>query len=344
MSSVDDIKVSVICLAFNHEKYIEKTLQGFVNQKTTFKYEVLINDDASKDGTKNIIIDYCNRYPDIFVPFLQEENQFSKGVSITRDILLPRAKGKYIAFCEGDDFWIDENKLQMQFEVLEMHPECSLCVHPVNCINEDGSMSGSTIPSCTKGYVEGVLEENFVCKLIWCRGRYPFQTSSYFMRKQALDIWINKETDFGYKMTGDVRYLRLAIKEGMFYYINKYMSNYRMFSIGSWTSSRKEESSEMLISRFINNINNEKLFDELTDYKFHKYITLRVVTSVLAWSDKDPKKAKEILNENNVNFFMIFCNLPIRYSVYYICLYINPTFHTRMKKLAKNIVSKMKHK
>ena len=127
----DDVVVSVLCTAYNHEKYIRSALDGFVNQKTNFRYEVLINDDASTDHTAAIIAEYEAKHPDIIKPVYQTENQYSKGVSITKSILFPQSKGKYTAICEGDDYWCDENKLQKQVDFLESHQEYAACLRAV---------------------------------------------------------------------------------------------------------------------------------------------------------------------------------------------------------------------
>ena len=107
----DGIVVSVYCLAYNHEQYIRDALEGFVRQKTNFRYEVLVHDDASTDNTPAIIREYAQKYPDIIKPIFQTENQYSKGVKILPEIIHPKSSGRYIAFCEGDDYWCDENKL-----------------------------------------------------------------------------------------------------------------------------------------------------------------------------------------------------------------------------------------
>ena len=123
-----DPLVSVYCLTYNHAKYIKDALEGFVHQKTNFQFEVIVHDDASTDGTADIIKDYARKYPDIIVPIYQNENQYSKKVPITRTFVLPILKGKYYAACEGDDFWCDENKLQKQVDWLENNPEYSLII------------------------------------------------------------------------------------------------------------------------------------------------------------------------------------------------------------------------
>ncbi|MCR5125739.1 MAG: glycosyltransferase [Treponema sp.] len=118
--------VSVICCTYNHEPYIAQTLEGFLIQKTNFPFEVLVNDDASTDGTAKIIKEYEEKYPSIIKPFYHDVNEYSQGIDIFGN-LVKLAKGKYIAICEGDDYWIDENKLQMQVDFLEKNPDYGLC-------------------------------------------------------------------------------------------------------------------------------------------------------------------------------------------------------------------------
>ena len=96
-------------------------------QKTTFPFEYLIHDDASTDDTADIIREYEIRYPDIIKPIYQTENQYSKKIYIVENIQLPIAQGKYIAICEGDDYWTDPLKLQKQVDFLDTHPDYTLC-------------------------------------------------------------------------------------------------------------------------------------------------------------------------------------------------------------------------
>ena len=118
-----EIIISVCCLTYNHEKYIRECLEGFINQKTDFTFEVLIHDDASTDKTAEIVREYEVKYPEIIKPIYQSENQYSKGVSLSSAFNFPRAKGKYIAMCEGDDYWTDPYKLQKQVNFLENNKE-----------------------------------------------------------------------------------------------------------------------------------------------------------------------------------------------------------------------------
>ena len=118
--------VSIVCESFNHGPYLRQCLDGFLMQKRDFPVEILIHDDASTDNSAAIIREYEANYPDLFKPIYQVENQWSKGVHIWGTIQFPRASGKYIALCEGDDYWTDPLKLQKQVDYLESHPECAM--------------------------------------------------------------------------------------------------------------------------------------------------------------------------------------------------------------------------
>ena len=142
----DQIQVTVRCTTYNHAPYIRKTLDHFVNQRVNFRFEILIHDDASTDGTADIIREYMEKYPDLFVGILQTENQYSKGKSITA-ILYQKARGKYIAMCEGDDFWPDLDMLQQQFDFLESHPEHSAVAGVTEFFDDDGNTTRDPMPS-----------------------------------------------------------------------------------------------------------------------------------------------------------------------------------------------------
>jgi len=115
--------VSVVCTTYNHELYIAQALDGFVMQQCNFPIEVIVHDDASTDNTVEIIKEYAKKYPDLIRPILQTENQYSKGFNIWGYLFTEEARGKYIALCEGDDYWTDSNKLQKQVDFLEENPE-----------------------------------------------------------------------------------------------------------------------------------------------------------------------------------------------------------------------------
>lgn len=121
---MENVGVSICCVTFNHVVYIRKCLDSFLMQQTKFPIEILVHDDASTDGTSEIIREYAAKYPDVIKPIIQTENQYSKGVrGMNVRFNFTRAKGKYLATCEGDDYWTDPHKLQKQFDFLEANPE-----------------------------------------------------------------------------------------------------------------------------------------------------------------------------------------------------------------------------
>ena len=125
-----DPVVSICCLTYNHEPYIEDALKGFLIQETDFPFEIIVHDDASTDRTADTIRDYHARYPRLIRPILQTENQYSQRVKITASIMIPRAQGEFIALCEGDDYWTAADKLARQVEFLSRHPTVKFSFHP----------------------------------------------------------------------------------------------------------------------------------------------------------------------------------------------------------------------
>lgn len=118
--------ISIQCNTYNHAHYISDALDSFLSQKTVFPFEIVVHDDASTDHTQDIIKEYAMKYPNIIHPVLERENQFSKGIAHFHSVVYPLMKGKYTAMCEGDDYWTDDHKLQMEVSYLEKHPDCSL--------------------------------------------------------------------------------------------------------------------------------------------------------------------------------------------------------------------------
>lgn len=221
--NADNVLVSVICDVYNHEPYLRDCLEGFINQKTNFTYEILIHDDASTDNSVNIIREYVNKYPHLFKPIFQTENQYSKGMSIWYDIQIPRAKGKYIAICEGDDYWIDPYKLQKQVDILEADETLMACV--------TNSMVVSNTKEVLSKYTENIVKDNN-------EGRYNLRD---FMRvthnyPTASVLYCRKEVDRVRKYCNITRnpffgdwnlWIALHII-GDFYYMDEVTTAYRI--------------------------------------------------------------------------------------------------------------------
>lgn len=133
----ENLMVTIRCMAYNHEPYIRQCLEGFILQKTNFRFEAIVHDDASTDGTVSIIKEYAEKYPDIIKPIYEIENQYSKRDGSLTRIMDSHMHGKYIAICEGDDYWTDPYKLQDQVDFLESHPNFSMCFHAAKIEKSD---------------------------------------------------------------------------------------------------------------------------------------------------------------------------------------------------------------
>lgn len=257
----NEIKVSVYCLAYNHEKYIRDCLEGFVRQKTNFKYIVIVHDDASTDSTPSIIREYCDKYPEIFVPILQKENQYSKRINIIEKYIEPLLVGKYVAVCEGDDYWCDEHKLQKQYEIMEAHPEYSASVHQtksVNCLTHEEGL-------CSKLKDTGVVDINIIF-----RDRGPvYQTSSLFYRKE---LTYNKPS-FCYiaRRVGDYPFEMHLALQGKIHFTNEIMSIYRQFTESSWSLQNKKNI-DLELEHYEEMAKVLEAVDQYSKFKYHNVL------------------------------------------------------------------------
>jgi glycosyltransferase involved in cell wall biosynthesis len=213
------IVVSICTITYNHALYIRQCLDGFLMQKTNFPIEVLIHDDASTDGTADIIREYEQKCSEIIKPIYQIENQHSKNVKISMTYNWPRAQGKYIALCEGDDYWIDPYKLQKQVDFLEKNPEYGMCYTKVkvyiqqqkryskrvfggNATAFDDLINANAIPTLTVCLRKDLL-------LQYCREIKP-ESRNWLMGDYPTWLWFayNSKIYFSDEITGVYRVLK----------------------------------------------------------------------------------------------------------------------------------------
>jgi glycosyltransferase involved in cell wall biosynthesis len=218
--------VSIICLTYNHKDYIRKCLDGFVSQKTTFSFEIIVHDDASTDNTQEILREYDLKYPSLFNNTYQTVNQFkNKEINIWIDFVFPLLVGKYVAFCEGDDFWTDPNKLQKQVNFLENNDEFVLCYHETNILSN------------------GLIEEDFAKQknISQISGYYDLLCFGNYMQTSSV-VFLNKLNLFPFEksiqLNDYVLWFWLS-RFGKIYRINEIMSVYRL-GPGIWSSLSKE--------------------------------------------------------------------------------------------------------
>ncbi|HSX23591.1 MAG TPA: glycosyltransferase [Candidatus Saccharimonadales bacterium] len=213
-------KVSIVSVSYNQEKYIRDTLESFVMQKTDFEFEIIIGDDHSSDKTPEIIQEYAAKYPNLIRPILNKQNV---GVAQNFINVLQAAKGDYIALCEGDDYWTDPQKLQLQADFLDKHTDYALCFHSVRVFFEDESEKEFIYPATKNANdfnLEELLKENFI------------QTNSVMYRRQK---------DYA-KLPVNILpidwYLHLYHAQfGKIGFIDKVMSAYRRHPGGVWWDS-----------------------------------------------------------------------------------------------------------
>ncbi len=225
--------VSVICPAYNHGNFIEDAIKGFIAQKTDFPFEVIIHDDASTDGTQEVIKRYAEQYPQLIRPIYQTENQYSQNEK-PLDICLPLTKGRYIAICEGDDYWTDTNKLQIQFDYMEQHPDCVVTHHNAFVFDNETLVKESKLPQhCIRSFTSDELLKN-ECFVL---------TMSIMFRK----FFNNFPEEMSYVGNEDNFLLSMLGLYGYSHYIEEVTpAAYRLHENSIWSSKAESEKKPML--------------------------------------------------------------------------------------------------
>lgn len=315
-----DIKVTVYCLAFNHAKYIEKTLNGFVSQKTSFSVKFVVHDDASTDSTAEIIKRYEDKYPGVIQGIYQKENQYSKGEKILLKYILPHVEGEYVAVCEGDDYWSDPMKLQRQVEMLDNHRNCFMCIHKTKEIFEDGQATGFFYPNV-------VLETGIIKREDFLKMRYGFHTSSYLFRKDEWASYISNPPSF--KVTygvGDVPYMLYFGALGDVAYIETEMSCYRRGVITSWSVQHTKLNAESLAKHSSQIYIMYDEFDKYTKGQFKEICMTRKAVYKMQEVVLLGKPKKLLNNE----YRKLISFLPYSRRLFLLCSLISPRMMKKM--------------
>ena len=293
--------VSIICITYNHEKYISQALDGFVMQKTDFPFEIIIHDDASTDDTENIIRKYEKTNKNkkaVIEPVYEKHNQYSSGNYEFINDMLKSAKGKYIAFCEGDDYWTDPEKLQLQVDFLEKHPEYAVCFHPVRVFYENNEEKEYIYPETkdeTKFTVKELLQHNFI------------QTNSVMYRRQKYENMPNNI------MPSDI-YLHLYHAQfGKIGFIDRVMSAYRRHAGGVWWDSYEGEDEiwkKYALSHLALFVALRELYGDQADYK--AIIGTAITNMFNKLIDLDKKYGKDLLQQATQNYSQVAAELIAR--------------------------------
>jgi len=282
--------VSICCTTYNHEKYIHDTINGFIMQKTNFSFEILIHDDASTDKTADIIKKYSVHYSDLFLPIYQKINQYSQGIKPLSNFLFPRAKGKYIAFCEGDDYWTDPYKLQKQVDALERNNQIDICSHSV--IKYDEDLQTYTGKAGNNGSEQRIIP---IEEVITNFGIVS-PMSSIMIRNIKIDEFVDLISGGVYGGHGIMQVL-WAHPHGILY-IPEPMSTYRVNSAGSVTKNilnKKEYYLKVLVKR----IESFRLLDIHFNHEYKDLFSYKILEI-----KKNILRARIINFKDKINFLI----------------------------------------
>lgn len=270
----DDINVlvAISCTTYNQVDYIRQCLESLVCQQTSFKYEIILHDDASTDGTTEIVKEFVTRYPGLIKPIIQTENQYSKHDGAIRRALLSAMSPtvKYIASCEGDDFWMDPMRLQKQVDFLESHPNHSMVFAAVQYLYPDGHIE------VIRRYNQNT-EECPVSDFILGGGGFARLNSMLYRRefRNNYPDWAKNQP------VGDSPLLLVLAVGGKVAYFNEIGSCYRVSAKGSWTTRMSKRTFKQRYKDMKDNIAYWNTFDEWTERKYHKYVRKKNISDVI---------------------------------------------------------------
>ena len=257
---MENVTISIYCQTYNHAPYIRDAIEGFLAQKTEYSYHIFIYDDASNDGTSDIIKEYKNNYPDKITLYRPAQNSYKEeiqnGFRGREQLKKKYLTGKYIALCEGDDYWIDPHKLQTQIDYMEIHPECIMTVHDAWRIDCQTGEKKKHSNFETDGYLS--IEDIII------KGAGGLPTASFVVRKDAF-FWDDKFPRCG---VGDWPQQLFSITKGKIYYFDKKMAVYRYMHLGAW-SEKYTNNKLYAICHRLEMIDFLIKYDKYTDKKFH---------------------------------------------------------------------------
>ena len=264
----DEIAVSVICITYNHKKYIRQALDSIIMQETDFQYEIIVHDDASTDGTTNIIHEYEEKYPELIRPIYEEKNQFSRSLSFMYSKIFKRVRGRYFTLTDGDDYWTDNEKLQIQYDAMEEHPNIDLCAHLVRRVDADTGANRGFLGPTSGDMIYDVSD------VIKNHGGF-IGTSSLLMRSSMNDNIMRFQKAYMFDYTFQIRG---SLRGGMLY-LGREMSVYRENVEDGWVRTiRRHPKARIAVGKRM--LNMFRLLDEETAGKYRKTIVLMYIEEV----------------------------------------------------------------
>jgi glycosyltransferase involved in cell wall biosynthesis len=297
--------VSIICPTYNHEAYIRESLDGFVMQRTNFPFEIIVHDDASTDSTAEIVKEYEVKYTHLFNNIYQAENQYSKEVMSVTKILLNAASGKYIACCEGDDYWTDPYKLQKQVDFLERNDGYSSIFHNVE-------QRWEMIEQSSLYLRDKIFQRGFQVKMDQLIGQNIVPTCSLLFKKESLYKSINiipwNQLDYG-----DWPIVMILGHNGSVYYQPMISAVRRMNLNSVWgLQDQKNNIYKTFRTRKIlknSGIIEEKYTVKMEEYEFQLFLQLYNIKDfwVFRLAKKSLGKIKRALDKYSLQY-LVFIN------------------------------------
>jgi glycosyltransferase involved in cell wall biosynthesis len=303
--------ISICCITYNHEKFIRDAIESFLMQKTDFPIEIIIRDDASTDVTADIIREFQSAHPDVIRVIYHAQNQYSLGKRAFPEVF-KMARGKYIALCEGDDYWTDPLKLQKQVDFMEAHPECSICCHKTVRKYENSDKEAGIFPEITGNHI---------------------YSREYMYQKDIIDtcsaLFVNEHMNEmikfleGFKL-GDTPLWYFLCEHGKIGFLDECMAVYRKHDAGIYSSNSE-------LNNLIDNIDTyEKIAERLkiAPINFSLYTrTMRVAgkylnegnfTGMRKYLKKSLQYFSDMNWQNKYNFarFALIAFFPCIYKIY----------------------------
>lgn len=228
----DKVYISCVCITYNQENYIKDAIDGMLAQITDYRFEIVIHDDKSTDSTREILLEYKRKYPNLIKLVLQDENQYQKGKKIT-PLAIAEAIGEYIALCEGDDYWIDELKIQKQVNCLENNKNINICFTSAKMIDSKKQISSMSL-----------YEKTFFTLIEVVEGGGAFMPTCSIMFRVSSILTLPKW--YIDAPVGDY-FMQMYISQNGALYLKNPSCCYRANAIGSWSSRQIKRTSDDII-------------------------------------------------------------------------------------------------
>lgn len=263
-AELDDetILVSIVCISFNHEKYIRAAIDSFLNQDVDFTYEIVLHDDCSRDDTRKIITEYKTRYPELITTVFEKRNAYNQGKS-PLVIGISYARGKYIAVCDGDDYWISTNKLQKQVNYMESNPECTFLFSNGLFLDSETNKTGKRILPMNRRERNILNHADKLSVSDMAQIEFP-PTASFVFRKRDFDRRPRYSKDV---YSGDRYYQLVMTSFGYAHYFSEPMIAYRVNNSSSMMSKWRSNKRQMALTLRRHAALYEEI-DKLTNYQY----------------------------------------------------------------------------